>query len=106
MGTVLCSIILCFYLIWINLSHGSRLFFNGVLQQAQTYFAGQSRYVGVYDTSRLAARAYVVVQEYLRQYRSDNTLTKESPKEELATIFASARRAADEAVRELKDNIK
>lgn len=77
-----------------------------ILQQAQTYFAGQSRYVGVYDTSRLAARAYVVVQDFLRQYRDDHTITKESPKEELAIIFANARRAADDAVRELKDSLK
>jgi len=67
------------------------------LQQAQTYFAGQSRYVGVYETSRMAARAYVVVQNYLKQYRN-RSMTKDAPKEELAKIFATARKAADEAV--------
>jgi hypothetical protein len=80
------------------------VFFRNI-QQAQTYFAGQSRYVGVYDTSRLAARAYVVVQDYLRQYRADNRITKDSPKEELAMIFANARRAADDAVRDLNASI-
>ena len=72
------------------------------VQQAQTYFAGQSRYVGVYDTSRMAARAYVVVQDHLRMYRGNRSLTKDSPKEELARIFATARKAADEAVAELR----
>ena len=78
------------------------LSFYCCLQQAQTYFAGQSRYVGVYDTSRLAARAYVVVQEYLRKYRENRTANKETPKEELAKIFASARKAADDAVQEMR----
>jgi hypothetical protein len=71
------------------------------MQQAQTYFAGQSRYVGVYDTSRLAARAYIVVQDYLRSYRNNHSITKESPKEDLAQIFANARKAADDAVRDM-----
>jgi hypothetical protein len=72
-----------------------------VVQQAQTYFAGQSRYVGVYDTSRLAARAYIVVQDYLRSYRISHSITKDSPKEDLAQIFANARKAADDAVRDM-----
>jgi hypothetical protein len=42
------------------------------------------------------------VQEYLRQYRESNRVHKESPKEELAKIFASARKAADDAVKELQ----
>jgi hypothetical protein len=75
-------------------------------KQAQTYFAGQSRYVGVYDSSRLAARAYVVVQEQLRQYRTNRSFAKETPKEELALLFAAARRAADDAVRQLKNEIR
>lgn len=58
--------------------------------------------MGVYDTSRMAARAYVVVQDYLRMYRGNRSLTKDSPKEELARIFATARKAADEAVAELR----
>jgi len=63
--------------------------------------------VGVYDTSRLAARAYTVVQDYLREYRGSNsTVSKETPKEELAKIFASARKAADDAVKELQNQIK
>ena len=73
-----------------------------LFQQAQTYFAGQSRYVGVYDTSRMAARAYVTVQDFLRKYRDNRSLTKDSPKEELARIFSTARKAADDAVLELK----
>jgi len=45
----------------------------------------------------MAARAYVVVQNYLKQYRN-RSMTKDAPKEELAKIFATARKAADEAV--------
>jgi hypothetical protein len=55
----------------------------------------------VYDTSRLAARAYIVVQDYLRSYRNKNSITKDSPKEDLAQIFANARKAADDAVRDM-----
>jgi hypothetical protein len=62
--------------------------------------------VGVYDSSRLAARAYVVVQEQLRQYRTNRSFAKETPKEELALLFTAARRAADDAVRQLKNEIR
>ena len=74
-------------------------------QQAQTYFAGQSRYVGVYDTSRLAARAYVVVQEYLRQYKKSPGYNKDTPKEELVSVFCMARKAADDAVKLLMEDL-
>jgi hypothetical protein len=70
-------------------------------QQAQTYFAGQSRYIGVYDSSRLAARAYVVVQDFLRQYRTSCPFTRDTPREALAAVFATARQVADDAVRQL-----
>lgn len=70
-------------------------------QQAQTYFAGQSRYIGVYDSSSLAAHAYVVVQDFLRQYRSSCPITKDMPKEAFAAVFATARQIADDAVRQM-----
>ena len=50
----------------------------------------------------MAARAYVVVQDYLRKFRENRSLTKDSPKEELARIFATARKEADDAVAELR----
>ena len=50
----------------------------------------------------MAARAYVTVQDFLRKYRDNRSLTKDSPKEELARIFSTARKAADDAVLELK----
>ena len=44
----------------------------------------------------------MVVQEYLRKYRENRTANKETPKEELAKIFAAARKAADDAVQEMR----
>lgn len=66
--------------------------------QAQTYFAGQSRYVGVYDTSTLAAMAYNTVQDFLAEYRGIRGITKTSPKEELTDVFTKARRKAEDVV--------
>jgi len=81
-------------------SHHRHLIFVK-LQQAQIYWAGQSRYVGVYDSSRLAARAYTVTQDFLRQYRTSGAFSRDTPKEALAAVFATARRIADDAVRAL-----
>jgi hypothetical protein len=77
--------------------------FDCSTQQAQTYFAGQSRYIGVYESSRLAARAYVVVQDFLRQYRTSCRIAKDTPREALAAVFATARQVADDAVRHLSN---
>lgn len=73
-------------------------------QQAQTYFAGQSRYIGVYENSVLASKAYEVVQDYLSEFRSASKLPKDTPREELAAIFGQARIAAEQAVTALKEN--
>jgi hypothetical protein len=59
----------------------------------------------VYDTSILAARAYNVVQDYLRKYRTECKITKDTPKEELSTVFTDARRIADEAVQRLRRDL-
>ena len=59
----------------------------------------------MYDTSRLAARAYNVVQAYLRKYRNECKVTKDTPKDELTAVFADARKAADEAVQRLRREI-
>ena len=53
----------------------------------------------------MAARAYNVVQDYLRKYRSQCKITKDTPKDELTTVFADARRAADEAVQRLRRDL-
>ena len=36
-------------------------------QQAQIFFKGKSRYIGVFDTAELAAKAYNIVKEKIRQ---------------------------------------
>lgn len=45
----------------------------------------------------MAAMAYNTVQTYLLKYRHSNSVSKDSPKEVMAQVFAGARRAADEA---------
>ena len=49
-------------------------------QQAQVYFAGASRYVGVFNTSWEAANAYTKFKEYLKSYKkgaSDGSYSKQ-----------------------------
>jgi hypothetical protein len=53
----------------------------------------------------LAARAYNVVQDYLRKYRIEYKITKETPKEALTSVFADARRIADDAVQRLRRDL-
>jgi hypothetical protein len=78
-------------------------------QQAQTYFAGQSRYVGVYSTSRLAAHAYRVVQSQLkihRRFMHQNAREYSlCSKDEVAAVFSAARHDADKSVRVLESII-
>lgn len=47
-----------------------------------------------------------MVQDYLRSYRTIRGINKESAKEDLAQIFANARRAGDDAVKELVQEIR
>jgi hypothetical protein len=66
-------------------------------QQAQTFFAGQSRYIGVYDSSVVAAKAFNVVQDILKKYRYKSRANPN--KEELAAIFGHARLMAIRATK-------
>lgn len=69
--------------------------------QAQLYFAGQSRYVGVYSTSRLAAHAYRVVQFQIKKKQQEGFIESRSSKDEIANVFSKSRQVADTSVREL-----
>jgi hypothetical protein len=74
-------------------------FFSFCPQQAQFYFAGQSRYIGVFQSAYDAAAAYEIVRERLDQARKRDTkgistLTKEARSE----LFDDARRAAHDGV--------
>lgn len=53
----------------------------------------------------MAARAYNVVQAYLRKYRIECKITKDTPKDELTAVFGDARRLADEAVQRLRRDL-
>lgn len=43
------------------------------LQQAQLYYAGKSRYIGVFDTREKAALAYEIARERLKADPKDTT---------------------------------
>jgi hypothetical protein len=67
--------------------------------QAQLYYAGKSRYIGVFDTREKAALAYEIAREKLK---SDKIPTDNSAQSLKATEAAvnSARKAAFEGVNE------
>ena len=67
-------------------------------QQAQLYFAGKSRYIGVFDTREKAALAYEIAREKLKSEKSavDGALT---PKQTENAVNA-ARKAAFDGVNE------
>lgn len=67
-------------------------------QQAQLYFAGKSRYIGVFDTREKAALAYEIAREKLKTEKSavDGALT---PKQTENAVNA-ARKAAFDGVNE------
>lgn len=66
--------------------------------QAQLYFAGKSRYIGVFDTREKAALAYEIARERLKSEKNaeGGALT---PKQTEAAVNA-ARKAAFEGVNE------
>ena len=70
------------------------------MQQAQLYFAGKSRYIGVFDSREKAALAYEIAREKLKTEKvvaeSEGGLT---PKATEAAVNA-ARKAAFEGVNE------
>jgi len=66
--------------------------------QAQLYFAGKSRYIGVFDTREKAALAYEIAREKLKTEKSAEGGVL-SPKKTEAAVNA-ARKAAFEGVNE------
>ena len=64
------------------------------LQQAQFYYSGQSRYIGIFTSQEKAAEAYEIVRKTLK---SDVQLEAPTPKE----AFEIARKRAYEAVGEV-----
>ena len=66
--------------------------------QAQLYFAGKSRYIGVFDTRERAALAYEIAREKLKTEKSAEGGVL-SPKKTEAAVNA-ARKAAFEGVNE------
>ena len=61
--------------------------------QAQLYYAGKSRYIGVFDTREKAALAYEIAREVLKTDRSPADQCSQSPQETEANVNA-ARKAA------------
>lgn len=69
------------------------------LQQAQLYFAGKSRYIGVFDTREKAALAYEIAREKLKSEKSNAEGGTLSPQQTENAVNA-ARKAAFEGVNE------
>ena len=67
--------------------------------QAQLYYAGKSRYIGVFDTREKAALAYEIAREKLKTDKSPGDQSTQSIKETEANVNA-ARKAAFEGVNE------
>lgn len=65
--------------------------------QAQLYFAGKSRYIGVFDTREKAALAYEIAREKLKAEKQSAEGGTLSPKATEAAVNA-ARKAAFEGV--------
>ena len=65
-------------------------------QQAQLYYAGKSRYIGVFDTREKAAKAYEIAREKLKNASSSNEGSQSQEATENAV--AAARKAAFEGV--------
>jgi hypothetical protein len=69
------------------------------LQQAQLYYAGKSRYIGVFDTREKAALAYEIAREKLKSDKIPSDNSAQSLKATEAAVN-SARKAAFEGVNE------
>lgn len=66
--------------------------------QAQLYYAGKSRYIGVFDTREKAALAYEIAREKLKSDKSPDTSNQCIQDTEAAVSLA--RKAAFEGVNE------
>jgi hypothetical protein len=69
------------------------------LQQAQLYFAGKSRYIGVFDTREKAALAYEIAREKLKSEKLNAEGGSLNAKQ-TDNAVNSARKAAFEGVNE------
>lgn len=70
-----------------------------ITQQAQVYFCGASRYVGVFDTSHQASKAFSDFKKYLQPYKK-RAQDGQYSKEELQNLIDQGRQHASEAVQE------
>ena len=50
----------------------STLFYFPVSQQAQLYYAGKSRYIGVFDSKEKASLAYEIAREVLKTDKEEH----------------------------------
>ena len=81
-----------------SLARSLSLFFF-TLQQAQLYYAGKSRYIGVFDTREKAALAYEIAREKLKSDKIPSDNSAQSLKATENAVNA-ARKAAFEGVNE------
>ena len=76
------------------------MFASSNKQQAQLYYAGKSRYIGVFDTREKAALAYEIAREKLK---TESKISSDQSAQSLKATEAavnSARKAAFEGVNE------
>jgi hypothetical protein len=64
--------------------------FSRISQQAQLYYSGKSRYIGVFDSREKAALAYEIAREVLKEDKGDGPL----PQEVIDKNVSLARQAA------------
>lgn len=65
-------------------------YFSQISQQAQLYYSGKSRYIGVFDSREKAALAYEIAREVLKEDKGDGPL----PQEVIDKNVSLARQAA------------
>eukprot|EP00816_Leptocylindrus_hargravesii_P013910 CAMPEP_0196809502 /NCGR_PEP_ID=MMETSP1362-20130617/9430_1 /TAXON_ID=163516 /ORGANISM="Leptocylindrus danicus, Strain CCMP1856" /LENGTH=503 /DNA_ID=CAMNT_0042184215 /DNA_START=545 /DNA_END=2056 /DNA_ORIENTATION=+ len=66
--------------------------------QAQLYYAGKSRYIGVFDTRENAATAYEIARQKLKNAPSDGNAAAANSPEAIEAAVSAARQAAFEGV--------
>lgn len=69
-----------------------------VIQQAQLYYAGKSRYIGVFDTRENAATAYEIARQKLKNAPSNGNVAAANSPEAIEAAVSAARQAAFEGV--------
>ena len=68
------------------------------LQQAQLYYAGKSRYIGVFDTRENAATAYEIARQKLKNVPGTNNSDTPNDPTAIELAVQAARTAAFEGV--------